>query len=77
MTTKRSGPPITATRPNAEDPTKDPHGVLRIDEPTPEIRPRCRVVGAYCEALHWLQREPYGPAAVCCRHYWGDIEAAS
>lgn len=38
-------------------------------------RPLCRVVNHYCEALRWLRREP-GPAARCCRHYWGDEAVA-
>jgi hypothetical protein len=40
-------------------------------------RPFCRVVRAYCEALHWLQREPLSRATTCCRHYWDDVEVAS
>jgi hypothetical protein len=35
-------------------------------------RPRCAVVGVYCEALGWLRREPQ-PASVCCRHYWAEV----
>ena len=38
-------------------------------------RPRCAVVGVYCESLGWLQREPAFPASVCRRSYWADVEA--
>jgi hypothetical protein len=38
-------------------------------------RPRCAVVGVYCEALGWLRREPQ-PAAVCCRSYWAEAVAS-
>ena len=41
---------------------------------TPD-RPRCVVVGTYCEALGWLRREPACPASACCRHFWADAEA--
>jgi hypothetical protein len=39
--------------------------------------PRCAVVGAHCEALGWLAREPYRHAHVCCRHYWADVEGVA
>jgi hypothetical protein len=51
--------------------------VVIVDESTRDARPRCRVVGVYCEALYWLQREPLSRATACCRHYWADVEAAS
>jgi hypothetical protein len=75
MDTKQSGPATTPARPNAEDPTKDPHGdVLSLGQTPLEIRPHCRVVGAYCEALYWLRREPLSRATTCCRHYWADAK---
>jgi len=40
-------------------------------------RPRCAVVGVYCEALWWLAREPYRRGTPCCRAYWADAEAVA
>jgi hypothetical protein len=49
-----------------------------VAHPTVTIeRPRCAVVGTYCEALHWLRREPACPSSVCCRSYWADAEAVA
>ena len=40
-------------------------------------RPRCGVVGIYCESLGWLARELRSRATACCRSYWADDEVAS
>jgi hypothetical protein len=49
-------------------------GSVPVTSDGDDDRPRCGVVGGYCEALGWLRREPSCPAAVCCRSYWADAE---
>jgi hypothetical protein len=70
LDTRRTGP--RRDRSNVEVATSTDTPI--VTQVAPRIRPLCRAVGAYCEALYWLQREPYGPAAVCCRHYWATVE---
>jgi excisionase family DNA binding protein len=70
MTKRESRPRGAAPEQSAQTATAIiPHSIVTID------RPRCTVVGAYCEALHWLWREPASRATWCCRSYWADVEA--
>jgi hypothetical protein len=81
---KQNGPGVITPQPapNAKTPATRSKPIVQPAGDVPaqirrrRDRPLCRVVGAYCEALYWLQREPLSRATACCRHYWGEREAS-
>jgi hypothetical protein len=82
MTARTSAPPGKRNGPGVGRPESVEQdealagGKVRVSTlpPPADDRPRCAVVGVYCEALWWLRREPPGRTALCCRGYWHDAE---
>ena len=81
MTARAGAPPGKRTGPRGQGAGTVEQGrangltVTLADTRDMADRPRCDVVGVYCEALWWLRREPRCHATACCRHFWGDDEA--
>jgi hypothetical protein len=85
MTARNLGPPGNGAAPRSNDREGgevealgggyDVSTLPPAPDKTP--RPRCDVVGVYCEALWWLRRESRCHATSCCRHFWGDDQAVA